>query len=62
LPEALRNHTFDEGLKDDATTSRWLAQLMYNISSDVSVGAGAVQGAPLSRYVGQCGGLRLGSR
>ncbi|POM64608.1 Cell differentiation protein rcd1 [Phytophthora palmivora] len=48
LPEALRNHTFDEGLKDDATTSRWLAQLLYNISTEASVGAGAVQGARLS--------------
>ncbi|CAI5718856.1 unnamed protein product [Peronospora destructor] len=48
LPEALRNHTFDEALKEDATTSRWLAQLLYNISTDASVGAGAVQGARLS--------------
>ncbi|KAG6965409.1 hypothetical protein JG688_00007221, partial [Phytophthora aleatoria] len=48
LPEALRNHTFDEALKEDATTSRWLAQLLYNISTDASIGAGAVQGARLS--------------
>lgn len=34
LPEALRNHTFDEALKDDPTTSRWLAQLLYNISTE----------------------------
>lgn len=32
LPEALRNHTFDEAIRDDATTSRWLAQLLYSIS------------------------------
>lgn len=48
LPDALHNHVFDEALKEDATTSRWLAQLLYNISTDASVGAGAVQGARLT--------------
>jgi hypothetical protein len=33
LPDGLRNHTFDEALKDDATTSRWLAQLLYNVNN-----------------------------
>lgn len=38
LPDALRNHTFDEALKDDVTTSRWLAQLIYNIGSSDNAG------------------------
>ncbi|CEG45830.1 Protein involved in cell differentiation/sexual development [Plasmopara halstedii] len=48
LPDALHNHMFDEALKEDATTSRWLSQLLYNISTDATVGAGAVQGARLT--------------
>uniref|UniRef100_K3X6R0 Cell differentiation protein rcd1 n=1 Tax=Globisporangium ultimum (strain ATCC 200006 / CBS 805.95 / DAOM BR144) TaxID=431595 RepID=K3X6R0_GLOUD len=39
LPDALRNHTFDDALKDDVTTSRWLAQLLYNIGTTTEGGA-----------------------
>ncbi|RLN54334.1 hypothetical protein BBJ28_00020103, partial [Nothophytophthora sp. Chile5] len=49
LPDALRNHTFDEALKDDATTSRWLAQLLYNLNSnDATIGAGGIAGTRLT--------------
>ena len=36
LPEPLRDGTFSNVLKDDATTKRWLAQLLVNLS-DTSV-------------------------
>lgn len=29
VPEALRDNTFTGALKDDATTNRWLAQLIF---------------------------------
>ena len=33
LPEALRNHTFDAILKEDATTTRWLTQLLIHTNA-----------------------------
>jgi CCR4-NOT transcription complex subunit 9 len=58
LPDALRNHTFDEALKDDATTSRWLAQLLYTIAS----GGGDAAGSPMTGAVGLAGaGVMPGS-
>jgi len=38
LPDALRDDTFAECLRDDATTKRWLHQLMYVISNDTQQG------------------------
>ncbi|KAJ1619204.1 hypothetical protein T492DRAFT_603606 [Pavlovales sp. CCMP2436] len=35
LPDSLRDTTFSTALKDDVSTKRWLAQLLYNISTDV---------------------------
>jgi CCR4-NOT transcription complex subunit 9 len=40
LPDPLRSHTFDDALKDDPTTARWLAQLMYNINASDAASAG----------------------
>jgi len=37
LPEPLRDGTFSNVLKDDATTKRWLAQLLVNLSTDAAV-------------------------
>jgi len=34
LPDSLRDATFSAALKDDASTKRWLAQLLYNITTD----------------------------
>ncbi|TDH66627.1 hypothetical protein CCR75_007536 [Bremia lactucae] len=48
LPDALRNHMFDEALKEDATTSRWLAQLLFNITTEAGAGAWAAQGPRLT--------------
>lgn len=35
LPDSLRDATFSAALKDDVSTKRWLAQLLYNITTDV---------------------------
>jgi CCR4-NOT transcription complex subunit 9 len=35
LPDSLRDATFSTALKDDVSTKRWLAQLLYNITTDV---------------------------
>ena len=32
LPDALRDSTFTNCLKDDVTTKRWLTQLLFNIT------------------------------
>ena len=32
LPDALRDSTFSNALKDDPTTKRWLTQLLFNIT------------------------------
>jgi len=37
LPDALRDDTFAECLRDDITTKRWLNQLMYVISNDADI-------------------------
>ncbi|KAF1323180.1 Cell differentiation protein rcd1, partial [Globisporangium splendens] len=52
LPDALRNHTFDEALKDDVTTSRWLAQLLYNIGTTTEGGVAGAAGLGAGGAVG----------
>lgn len=39
LPEPLRDATFSSVLRDDAATKRCLAQLLINLSDNVSEGA-----------------------
>lgn len=41
LPEPLRDATFSSVLRDDAATKRCLAQLLINLSDNVSDGAPA---------------------
>lgn len=41
LPEPLRDATFSSVLRDDAATKRCLAQLLINLSDNVSDGAAA---------------------
>lgn len=41
LPEPLRDATFSSVLRDDAATKRCLAQLLINLSDNVSEGAPA---------------------
>ena len=41
LPEPLRDATFSSVLRDDAATKRCLAQLLINLSDNVSDGAQA---------------------
>jgi CCR4-NOT transcription complex subunit 9 len=41
LPEPLRDATFSSVLRDDAATKRCLAQLLINLSDNVSDGASA---------------------
>mmetsp|Transcript_15077 Transcript_15077/g.39162 ORF Transcript_15077/g.39162 Transcript_15077/m.39162 type:complete len:182 (+) Transcript_15077:463-1008(+) len=36
LPDSLRDATFSAALKDDVSTKRWLAQLLYNITTDAN--------------------------
>lgn len=43
IPDPLKNGTFTEILKDDATTSRWLAQLLSNLSTSDAPTTGATQ-------------------
>lgn len=42
LPEPLRDATFSSVLRDDAATKRCLAQLLINLSDNVSDGAPGV--------------------
>lgn len=38
LPDALRDNTFSNALKDDPTTKRWLTQLLFNITEQQMTG------------------------
>ena len=38
LPDALRDATFSNCLKDDVTTKRWLTQLLFNITESSAQG------------------------
>lgn len=62
LPDALRNHTFDEALKDDATTSRWLAQLLYTVASGNDAGATMTGGVSLTVGAGGMPGANFAAR
>ncbi|RHY64290.1 hypothetical protein DYB30_001163 [Aphanomyces astaci] len=50
LPEVLQNQTFDDVLKEDMTTSRWLSQLLYNLhdTSNTSGSVGMTLSGPSS--------------
>jgi len=45
LPDALQDQTFALALKDDATVTKWLSQLLFNISQE-GQGGGGGQGGP----------------
>jgi CCR4-NOT transcription complex subunit 9 len=47
LPDALRDTTFSNALKDDPTTKRWLSQLLFNIRIAGNEGGEQAQGVPL---------------
>ena len=38
IPDSLRDSTFSGVLKDDLTVKRWLANLLYAVSEESSVG------------------------
>jgi CCR4-NOT transcription complex subunit 9 len=40
LPDPLRNASFAQVLKDDTSTKRCLAQLLYNLSDQMGQGGG----------------------
>merc|ERR1712086_538571 len=46
LPEALRDSTFQNALKDDPTTNRWLTQLLVNITEAAAPGQAQAGGGP----------------
>ena len=46
LPDALRDSTFQNALKDDPTTNRWLSQLLVNITEAPAPGQAQAGGGP----------------
>ena len=56
LPDALRDNTFSNALKDDPTTKRWLTQLLFNMSQEAGSGAAGAAGAAQPQLAQQQGG------
>ncbi|GMI59719.1 hypothetical protein ScalyP_jg4044 [Parmales sp. scaly parma] len=47
LPDALQDNTFAVALKDDATVTKWLSSLLFNISQEGVGQGGGGQGGPV---------------
>jgi CCR4-NOT transcription complex subunit 9 len=59
LPMHIRDNTFNESLKDDPTTKRWLTQLLYNVNVNASGQQQQGDGSSNAQIVGSGGNVGM---